>query len=175
MKVNDDLAWYVVRTQPKRENVAARFIRNTLNLEVCSPQIRYRKSTTRGSIWWVEAMFPGYIFVRFNCSVQLRAVCGAQGVVTVLKFGDVIARIDDSIIAKIKKGLNDAEQVVIQNDVVMGDYLKIVQGPMVGNVGEVLEVKPFHERVKVLIEFLGDERSVECDLSNVILARKSAI
>lgn len=172
MEVGDGLAWHVVRTQPKREKVATQYLRNALDLEVCCPQVRYKKSTARGKVWWVEAMFPGYIFVRFNCHEHLRAVCGAQGVMKVLQFGDFVPTIDASFVDRLREELNEGEQIVIQHDVNEGDFLEVSQGPMAGHSGQVLEVKAAHERVKLLIEFLGEEREVEFDLADLLLARR---
>ena len=70
-----EAAWYVLRTQTKRESLAAASLREMGGIEVLSPRLRYRKVTRRGKVWWVEAMFPGYILARFSLEEQERADC----------------------------------------------------------------------------------------------------
>jgi len=41
--------------------------------------LRFRKLTQRGPVWFVEAMFPGYLFARFNYPTQRRAVESSHG------------------------------------------------------------------------------------------------
>jgi len=58
-------AWYCVRTQTKREHLAAKSLKQLEGVEAFCPRLKYRKATRRGKIWWIEAMFPGYIFAFF--------------------------------------------------------------------------------------------------------------
>ena len=58
-------AWYCLRTQTKREHLAAASLRQVEGIEVVCPRLRYKKVTRRGKIWWVEPLFPGYLLARF--------------------------------------------------------------------------------------------------------------
>src|SRR5258708_33348521 len=59
-------AWFCLRAQPKREHIAAACLRQTCEVEVFCPRLRFRKLTSRGPVWFIEAMFPGYLFARFD-------------------------------------------------------------------------------------------------------------
>jgi transcriptional antiterminator RfaH len=59
-------SWFCLRGQSKREHVAAACLRQISQFEVFCPRLRFRKPTTRGPIWFVEPMFPGYLFARFD-------------------------------------------------------------------------------------------------------------
>ena len=72
--------WYCVKTQTKREHIAAEHLRTLEEVEVFCPRLRYRKATRRGKIWWVEALFPGYLLARFDLVANERAVTYTQGV-----------------------------------------------------------------------------------------------
>ena len=48
-------AWYCLKTQTKREAIAAAHLRELEGVEVFCPMLRYRKATRRGKVWWVEA------------------------------------------------------------------------------------------------------------------------
>ena len=170
MQAVDCFEWYVVRTKPKRERLASQSIRSSLGLEVCCPQVRYRKSTRRGRVWWVEAMFPGYIFVRFNQGEHSRAVRAAQGVLAILQFGGVIPALDPSFVSRLQADVGSDEQLVIHHGVHAGDSVEVAQGAMSGESGVVVEVLPAVERVRLLVEFLGEEREVEFDIADLLLS-----
>src|SRR4029453_16180158 len=61
----DEPVWFCLKAQPKRENLAAIALRRQYNVECFSPRLRFRKMTSRGPVWFVEAMFPGYLFTKF--------------------------------------------------------------------------------------------------------------
>src|SRR5258707_3918560 len=62
--------WFCLKTQPKREHLAAIMLRRQFSVECFSPRLRFRRMTRRGPVWFVEAMFPGYLFARFIYSTQ---------------------------------------------------------------------------------------------------------
>ena len=80
--------WFCARTLPKHEHIAAAGLRRQLNLECCSPRLRFRKMTRRGVVWFVEAMFPGYLFAEFIYSELHRRVEHLPGVPGLVEFGD---------------------------------------------------------------------------------------
>ena len=66
--------WFCVRTQTKREHIAAGHLREVEGVEVFGPRLRYRKATRRGKIGWVEPLCPGYLLARFKLRELERAV-----------------------------------------------------------------------------------------------------
>ena len=95
--------WYCVRSKPKKERMAASSLASQFGLEIFCPQIRFRRKTVRGPVWFQEAMFPGYLFVRFDLFEMKRAVSFAPGVLNMPMFDDRIVPIPDSIIESLKK------------------------------------------------------------------------
>ncbi|MFC5050709.1 transcription termination/antitermination protein NusG [Rubritalea spongiae] len=165
----DAMAWYVVRSQPKRERLAASSLREALGIEVVCPIVKYQKVTRRGKVWWSEAMFPGYLFARFDRSQDGRAVQYAQGVLTLVQFGDYVPALSDSFMRSLKDELGDTEEVEIAHSVEAGESYEIAGGPLMGEMGEVVEVLPARERVRLLVEFIGGEREVELDIYSLLL------
>lgn len=166
------MAWYVVRSQPKRERIAAANLRSQLGLEVLCPLVRYVKVTRRGKVWWSEAMFPGYLFARFDRMLHERAVRYAQGVMTVVQFGENMPEVPENFLHMIQEGLGGDEVVVLSRMVQPGDVLEVAHGPLAGQSGDVIEVLPGAERVKLLIEFLGGAREVVLDLYSLLLPER---
>src|SRR5437879_6515630 len=83
----DEPVWFCLKAQPKREHLAAVALRRQFGIECFSPRLRFRKMTNRGPVWFVEAMFPGYLFVKFVYSKQHRAVEDSNGIPGIVLFG----------------------------------------------------------------------------------------
>ena len=90
--------WYCLRTQTKRERLAADHLREIEGVEVFCPMLRYRKATRRGKVWWQEALFPGYVLAQFHREDVERAVSFCHGVRGFVKFGGVVPEVPDNFI-----------------------------------------------------------------------------
>jgi transcriptional antiterminator RfaH len=165
----DKEKWYVVRAQTKREHTSARYIRKELGLEVVAPQIRYTKVTRRGKVLWREAMFPGYLFVKFDRNVDERAVCYAPGVLKMVRFGDYVPGIEEGFVLNLKDIVGDEEVLDLQHGVELGQEYEVASGALKGNVGEVLEVLTGGQRALLLMEMIGGERVIEVDVFSLLL------
>jgi transcriptional antiterminator RfaH len=174
--VMDGAAWYCLRTQTKRETLAAASLREMGGIEVLSPRLRYKKATRRGKVWWVEALFPGYILARFNLDKQERAVGYASGVTRILRFGGLAPTIREDFVEELKAQLEqvDGEDEILSIGpaVAPGDEVELAEGPLKGTTGEVIEVLSADERVRIFIEFLGRGQTVEVDLFSLLLPRR---
>src|SRR5690349_23526618 len=96
--VGDDPIWFCLRAEPKREHLAAVALRRQFGIECLSPRLRFRKLTQRGPVWFVEAMFPGYLFAKFVYPTQHRAVESSHGVRGIVRFGDRLATLREEIV-----------------------------------------------------------------------------
>lgn len=174
---DDPPAWYCVRTQSKRENLASKALAQLEGVETFCPRLRYKKATRRGKVWWIEAMFPGYIFARFSRIEMERAVVHTQGVMTLLKFGQEVPPIPDRLIEDLYQHIKDQESedgelLTLTPIVKLGDEVEIAHGAMQGLTGEVMAVLPANDRVKVLIDFLGQPQLVDTDIFTLLLPNK---
>ena len=177
-----DYHWYGVRTQTKREHIAARHLRELGEIEVICPRIRYRKATRRGKVWWIEPMFPGYVLARFHFNEMERAVSFCQGVRGLVRFGGAVPSIPARFIDSIRRELcphpfpdhsnSPHECITLAPDVLTGDEVEIAHGPLQGMRGTIVTIMPAAERVKILLEFLGRPNLIEIDLFSLLLPRK---
>lgn len=155
--------WFCLRTQPKHENCAAVGLRRQMQVACFSPRLRYRKATRRGAVWFVEAMFPGYLFAEFVYSEQHRRVESLPGIQGIVHFGDFIATINADTVAALQQRAGDEETVTIDPEIQAGQSVRITEGPFQGLEVLVTRLLPAKERVQVLLEFLG--RPVETEIS----------
>src|SRR4051812_21342075 len=128
LHILDQPLWFCLKTQPKREHLAAATLRAITGLPVLSPRIRFRKATRRGPVWFVEAMFPGYIFAQFHYSGQHRHVQSVPGIVRVVGFGDRVGVIDERTIENVRAAAGDEEVVVYSPEFQIGDSVQIAEG-----------------------------------------------
>src|SRR5260370_11262556 len=120
--------WFCLRTQRKHEHCAAVGLRRQLQVACFSPRLRYRKATRRGAVWFVEAMFPGYLFAEFVYSRQHRQVEYSPGIQGVVRFGDQVAALDSSTIANLRQAADEKEVVTFNPEIQVGQAVGIAEG-----------------------------------------------
>ncbi|WP_193210799.1 transcription termination/antitermination protein NusG [Luteolibacter marinus] len=172
---SSEAAWYCVKTQTKRESIAAAHLRGLEGVEVFCPMLRYRKATRRGKVWWVEALFPAYVLARFRLETEERAVMYCQGVRGLVRFGDRVPAVPDDFVEVLRQEVakqGGDEVLTVGPKIVEGEEVELAHGPLGGVRATVVEVLPARERVKVLLEFLGREQVIEVDLFSLLLPRK---
>jgi transcriptional antiterminator RfaH len=157
--------WFCLKTQPKREHLAATALRRQFDIECFSPRLRFRRMTQRGPVWFVEAMFPGYLFAKFVFSEQRRAVEASHGIRGIVHFGDRLATLPENVVAGLQSRVGTEEVVTVDCSIKVGQTVEIVEGPFRGLDVVVTHLLPAKERVRVLFEFLG--RSVEMEMSTL--------
>ncbi len=177
-ELSSQALWYCVRTQTKREHIAAEHLRKIDGIDPFCPRIRYRKATRRGKVWWTESLFPGYILAKFKLSESERIVTYCQGVRGLVKFGSEIPSIPEASIACLRAQIaklssDQSETLTVTPSLEIGDDIEVANGPLQGMSGRVHSINAATERVKVLIEFLGETQPVDLDLFTILLPRKS--
>ncbi|MCX6875100.1 MAG: hypothetical protein NTW21_15010 [Verrucomicrobia bacterium] len=174
---SDDLAWFCVRTQTKREHIAAEHLRKLEGIEVFCPRMRYRKATRRGTVWWIEPLFPGYLLAKFNRAESERTVTYCQGVRGLVRFGLEIPSVPESFVLTLRdeignRGTPGEEMFTVAPAIECGDEVEVATGPLAGSRGVVLAILPATERVKILMDFLGQPHAIDMDLFSILLPRR---
>jgi transcriptional antiterminator RfaH len=157
--------WFCLKTQPKREHLAATALRRQFGVECFSPRLRFRRMTQRGPVWFVEAMFPGYLFAKFVYSTQHRAVETSHGISGIVHFGDRLATLPENIVAALQSKVGSEEIVTLDCSLKVGQSVQIIAGPFHGLEVLVTQLLPAKERIRVLFDFLG--RSMEMEISTL--------
>ncbi|MEM6885764.1 MAG: transcription termination/antitermination NusG family protein [Verrucomicrobiota bacterium] len=173
MNANDfsTQAWYCLRAQPKREHIAAEFLRKRDGFEVLMPRIAYRKDTQRGVMRWVEPMFPCYFFAKLNLEEDLFKVRSSPGVSGVVHFNGKFVPVDETSMEWLREQAGEHEILEISDEMVLGDEVKIVEGAMRGTIATIQRVLPSKRRVEVLLDFLGNEIRTVLDWKSVLIDR----
>jgi transcriptional antiterminator RfaH len=164
-------AWHCVRTQPKSEHIAAAHLRKIEGVEVYCPRLRFRRLTRRGPVWFAEGLFPGYLFARFDPADSQREVAGARGVSSLVRFGCALATLPDAAIVELREQMGADECKVVESELREGGAVTITSGVFRGLATVVTELRPARERVRVLIEFLGECREAEVAKADLLPER----
>ena len=163
-----ELAWYCLRAKPKHEHIAAAHLRILQGVTVFCPRIRFQRATQRGLVWVTQAMFPGYLFARFELAEMHRQVSYAHGVSGIVRFADRYPTIDDDSLVQLQNHAGVAEIKELNHQLAQGDHVTIVEGAFAGLEAVVTQVLPAKERVKVLMDFLGRKTEAEVERSIVL-------
>ena len=164
LALRDEPVWFCLKAEPKREHLAAISLRRLFGIECLSPRLRFRKLTQRGPVWFVEAMFPGYLFAKFSYPTQRRAVESSHGIRGIVRFGDRLATLPEDTVMALQSHAGADEVVTIDSSLKIGQPVHIIEGPFRGLEVVVTQVLPAKERIRVLLDFLG--RSIEIDVSS---------
>jgi transcriptional antiterminator RfaH len=160
--------WFCLRAQPKREHIAAACLRPISDLEVFCPRVRFRKHTSRGPVWFVEPMFPGYLFARFDYAIYHRRVRQGPGTRGFVQFGDRLGLLPDELIRELKARMGDDELVEIDQGLEPGQNVQITQGPLQGLEALVTRLIAARHRVEILIEWMGRSLRAEANVADLV-------
>jgi len=160
-------AWFCVRTQPKHEQIAAAHLTRIPDIEVFNPKLRIRKPTRRGAVWFVEALFPGYLFARFNWNRDSQGVRGTPGVSTLVSFGPNVPIVPDGVVEALRSQFDKSEAHEVPEQFQCGDTVTIAGGAFHGLQATVLRVMSAKDRIQVLLDILGGTQRVEFSTGQV--------
>jgi transcriptional antiterminator RfaH len=162
------MTWYCLRTRPKQEAKVAALLRKEIGLETVSPSIRFRRLRKGVPIWVTEALFPGYVFARFNYPKQHRHIRSISGVATIVLFGASPAEVPGDIIDELRVLSPSAKPLEIDPVLEAGADVTVASGPLRGIRTLITRVLPARQRVAILLEILGAQREVEIESAHLL-------
>jgi transcriptional antiterminator RfaH len=162
------VAWFCLRSQQKHENLAARHLAQMDGVEAFNPRIRFARPTRQGPVWITESLFPNYLFARFDWRKSLARVYYAPGVKHIVHFGTRWPTVPEEVIDELQSSLGPEDLHVISCEFQPGDCVRIAGGPFHGLKTVVSQVMPGHQRVAVLMDFLGRQMPVEVPIDSIV-------
>jgi transcriptional antiterminator RfaH len=149
--------WYVVHTKARQETLAAGLLEQRLAVAVLLPQVRQR---SRGQMR-VAPLFPGYLFVELDLDqTEASAINNTPGVIRLVAFGGQPKPVPSRVMQALQTRLAEIDNQggLPQHPFKEGDLVRLKDGPLAGL--EAVFVGPLRpaERVRVLLEFLGQEQ-----------------
>ncbi len=163
--------WYCFCTLPKKERIAATHIEGEAGLPAFAPVVRYLKNTRRGKVTFQEAMFPGYIFVHCDLKSVYRRIMATNGIRALVTYGELVPRVPADFIETVREQIARAQQRADQPELGAGTKVVIAEGAFKGIEAVVSGAVPGKERVRLLLEFLGQQIEVKVPRQSILPAK----
>ncbi|WP_169902751.1 transcription/translation regulatory transformer protein RfaH [Paraferrimonas sedimenticola] len=155
--------WYLVYAKPRGEQRAQANL-EAQGLEVYLPQIE-RDKMLRGKKQKVEeALFPGYLFVRFDPSqFAVARVKNTRGVAGMVQFGAHMPVVPSAVVLSIMQQLDDLNEIPeVTNDFTAGDKVIVTEGPF-AHLNAVFQESSGENRCFILLEMMGKQQRLEVE------------
>jgi transcription antitermination factor NusG len=158
--------WFVIQTKPKKEEEATSYL-STKGVEIFSPLIE--SFTTRNGRMSKElkALFPGYIFGKFDLEQNYPLVRWGKGVKCVLGFGGYPTPISEEVVGVIKERTDSQGVVRVKQHFNPNDVVRIKTGPLKDLLGIFERWVSESERVRILLNLIGYQPAVEMHYSMI--------
>jgi len=123
--------WYLVRSKPRQENIAEMNL-HRWDVETFCPQLKQTKRIRGKKRTVITPLFPGYLFSRFDLSTDYRKVAYAHGVLDVVMFGTIPAKVDAETIEAVRARMHEGFVSLSSSKLIPGQTVQIQEGPFEG-------------------------------------------
>jgi transcriptional antiterminator RfaH len=158
--------WYVIQTKLRKEEEAKSYL-STKGVEVFNPLME--TFTTRNGRLNKEfkALFPNYIFGKFDLDQDYPLVRWARGVKKVLGFGGYPVPVAEEVVELIKKRTDSDGIVRKKCHFEADDLVRIKAGPLRDFLGIFDRWVSDNDRVRILLNLIGYQPSIELHYSMI--------
>jgi transcriptional antiterminator RfaH len=157
--------WYVIRVHHWQESRAeANLSRGGIETFLPWAQSgsrRRRKGSDR------EALFPQYLFARFDPAASFHDVTFTRGVQGLVRVGGQLATVDDDLIEFFRSCVDEHGLIPVGRKLEPGVRVTIQSGPFMDLAGIVERSLPARERVIVLLTSIGSQLRVEVPADHI--------
>ena len=157
--VDPELKWYVVQSKPREEERALHFLKEK-GFHAYLPRMEVVKVQDFKNVKTKKPLFPGYLFCRFDKDENLGHVRWTQGVKKLLPESVNPMFVDDEVVEAIHS-LEQEDGVIRKQPLQKNDQVRIARGPMKDLLGVFDHWSSDQGRVKVLLNFINYQASVE--------------
>jgi len=163
------LRWYALRSKPRKEDFVWHQL-NARDIECFYPRLRVHPVNPRARK--EKPYFPGYLFIHVNMDdVGISSLRWMPHTFGMVSFDREPATVPDNLILTLKKRINEINEAggEVFDGLQTGDKIWIHSGPFSGYEAIFDHRLPGKERVRVLLQFLGELRKVpiELDVSQI--------
>jgi transcriptional antiterminator RfaH len=153
MRVSTTLAWYLVLSKPRQENVAHDNLQRQ-GYESYLPQMRIERFKRQKLVTVTEPMFQRYLFVRLDHSDKGQSWTPIQstvGVSQLVRFGPQAAKVDDALIKLLR---HREQQSPVDSMFKPGDLVVVADGPFAG-IEAIYQTIDAEQRALILLQVLS--------------------
>tara|TARA_B100000686_G_scaffold331260_1_gene394562 strand:+ start:17504 stop:18007 length:504 start_codon:yes stop_codon:yes gene_type:complete len=165
-----DMNWYVVHTNPNKEEIAERHLIRQ-NYVTYFPRYKKIINHARKISTVVKPLFPRYLFIKIDLYKQRwTSINSTYGVNSLVTMQDKPVRVSKEIINKIKsqEDPDGITEIPFLQNFIKGDEVNIHDGIFSGKKGLFMGLTD-DNRVKILFDLLGKE--ITFSAKNISLVR----
>jgi transcriptional antiterminator RfaH len=123
--------WYLIHSKPRQETLVELNL-SQLGVQTFCPRVKARELHKQKGLR-EEILFPGYLFIKVDMTMEYRKVSYAQGVLNVVKIGVEPAVVEEDIINSIRERINQGLIVLSGlSSLKYGQMVRINTGPFEG-------------------------------------------
>ncbi|SHF12866.1 transcriptional antiterminator NusG [Caldanaerobius fijiensis DSM 17918] len=157
--------WYVIYTKSGNE-LNVKYLLDTQladeNVRVLVPRRKLVERRKGQKVVTLKTVFPGYVFIYIDMNdVNYYRIVEIPGVIGVLKndYYPVPVPADEM---KVVLSLTEKSEVIDYSTVVyIGGFVKVIDGPLKGLEGHIIDIDKRKHRARVRISIMGEPRVVQ--------------
>ncbi|MAP70997.1 MAG: hypothetical protein CMF81_03875 [Candidatus Marinimicrobia bacterium] len=152
--------WIVVRSKPRSEKIAYAQLKEK-GIEAYLPLLKERRKWSDRKKWVEFPLFSSYLFAKIEIKNSI-FVLQTNGVSSLVKFGEVIAIVQDEVVHAIKLAIDGGYQLTPAEYFIAGNAVEVIEGPMRGVKGIVAQLKG-KDRLVIKIDAIQQALSIDID------------
>lgn len=152
--------WIVVRSKPRSEKIAYAQLKEK-GIEAYLPLLKERRKWSDRKKWVEFPLFSSYLFAKIEIKNSI-FVLQTNGVSSLVKFGEVIAIVQDEVVNAIKLAIDGGYQLTPAEYFIAGNAVEVIEGPMRGVKGIVAQLKG-KDRLVIKIDAIQQALSIDID------------
>lgn len=172
--MNFTIGWYVLYVKSRWEKKVYESLKDIF-LESFLPQIKTVKQWSDRKKTILKPLFPSYVFVNINTSLEFHKALSVNGACAYIRFGKEYARVTEKEINQIKLLIGDKNISDIETNVELpkiGEVKKITYGPLNGLDCEIIKADN-HNKIIVRIDSL--QQNIMATIPSYVLSKISII
>ncbi len=153
--MNFTVGWHVLYVKSRWEKKVFESLKD-ISLEPFLPQVKTVRQWSDRKKTILRPLFPSYIFVNINSSLEFHKALSVDGASAYIRFGKEYALVTEKEINQIKFLMGDENIIDIETNIALpkvGQTKKITYGPLNGLNCEIIKVDN-HNKIIVRIDSL---------------------
>lgn len=122
----------------------------------------------KGGIWKVESkvLFPGYVLLNGEINSEIYYLLKSiPNVFKLLRTGSSFSAIDDREMEVLSRLICNGEEIGFSKVLMENGRARVLDGPLFSFEGIIQSIDHRKERAKVLLNFLGEERTIDLGIT----------
>jgi len=157
------MPWYAIQTKPNKERSVQAAL-DQAGIEAYCPRIGKQVRGVNHGTWRESALFPGYLFARFDFARDYSRLRWKPGLVRVVMSGATPLALTEATLASVRQIEKEGSRHVLRPvRWKPGTRVRVVQGPFSGFEGRVSLTLRGGDRVRILLELFRRQAALECD------------